>query len=721
MELDEFSSFEESGSSTLGRDICAPVDANRERSDLKLDLGETLMNRALRGGRAVAGAVSVALIVVGAQAMWIVHLRTESVPTVADPGPTSNPVTQTAAVGDSRRGALLPVAYDMSSLTGTLHFVAADGSDSQVGTIDAPFATLHKAESVSAPGDAIIVRGGTYSIIGQGTTTLDTPNVKVIAYPGELPVFDGSIAAPTKAVHEGNLRYFSYQPMPAVDGEGLTQANLADPMGYYPDQVWVKGNRLRQVSTKADVVRGRFWVDRNSNANPSLGRLYLSAEDSSDMSTVRVSGSHGDFLIISGDGISVEGLRIINHSPAMNARSLYVSSGSDDVVLKNLDFADDASIAFKLAGASTLGDAGLVHNTTVDHVTTKNAGWQGAVILNTDDTTISNSVFTGSNPFGEFDLLPQSGGIKAGKVDRMRVLNSEFTDNDGAGIWWDQSNYDIALVGSSFSGNTGPAVFFETSYGLTMVDNVVISPGTGPAVLTSGSDGMKLVNNTLVGGQDTIAILTDPRSGTFGPENRPCSEHPARYGKGGDLSSCNISYSSDLDLVRPGAYGGGSANLTPGMNWRPQIELLVNNIIANPRRDGICGGTVAVCITGSMDFNGSHIEVPLNEIVNPRAEINGNVYQTTGMTMKVLADGGQQGGFTARNLRQIASKKGFGSSFYKKSVEDNGKFAKVGLVSAQGVPTPRLTAMHAEAAPAPTDEIVNLYVAAGTRHYGALN
>ncbi|WP_437336352.1 right-handed parallel beta-helix repeat-containing protein [Sorangium sp. So ce394] len=76
------------------------------------------------------------------------------------------------------------------------HYVAPDGSDSNRGTKDEPFATLAKANSAAAAGDTIWVRGGTYTITTQlvlsRSGTSETSRTKIWAYPGEKPVLDAS-------------------------------------------------------------------------------------------------------------------------------------------------------------------------------------------------------------------------------------------------------------------------------------------------------------------------------------------------------------------------------------------------------------------------------------------------------------------------------------------------------------------------------------------------
>ena len=80
------------------------------------------------------------------------------------------------------------------------YYVATTGSDSNAGTMAAPFATLQKGVNVAVAGDTVFIRGGTYKITtptntGAGISfsksgTSDTNRIKYWAYPGEVPLFD---------------------------------------------------------------------------------------------------------------------------------------------------------------------------------------------------------------------------------------------------------------------------------------------------------------------------------------------------------------------------------------------------------------------------------------------------------------------------------------------------------------------------------------------------
>ena len=106
---------------------------------------------------------------------------------------------------------LLFFFFSITSFANT-YYVSANGSDSSFGTKEYPFLTIQKAQSLVAPGDTVLIRGGiyrmqpsqihSYSRIQAFVTLLDKSgtNGKRIhywAYPNERPVFDFSEVKPT--------------------------------------------------------------------------------------------------------------------------------------------------------------------------------------------------------------------------------------------------------------------------------------------------------------------------------------------------------------------------------------------------------------------------------------------------------------------------------------------------------------------------------------------
>jgi hypothetical protein len=81
---------------------------------------------------------------------------------------------------------------------GTTYYVATNGSDSNSGTIDQPFATLNYALTKANAGDTVDVRGGTYYFTsGYDFNASGTASAHIViqSYPGEQAILDGSKAS----------------------------------------------------------------------------------------------------------------------------------------------------------------------------------------------------------------------------------------------------------------------------------------------------------------------------------------------------------------------------------------------------------------------------------------------------------------------------------------------------------------------------------------------
>lgn len=100
------------------------------------------------------------------------------------------------------------LAVSASAAYAENYYVSPTGSDTNVGTVEAPFQSLMKAQSVASSGDTVYLRGGTYDTFTIAATDsnynyvhrMDKSGITYEAYPGEKPVFDFSKVAPTKRV-----------------------------------------------------------------------------------------------------------------------------------------------------------------------------------------------------------------------------------------------------------------------------------------------------------------------------------------------------------------------------------------------------------------------------------------------------------------------------------------------------------------------------------------
>ena len=94
-----------------------------------------------------------------------------------------------------------------SSVIASIYYIATNGVDTNPGTINAPFATITRAQTAATSGDTVYLRGGTYFLNNANLTTTNAPwaivnnitksGVSYMAFSGEKPVFDFSDVLPT--------------------------------------------------------------------------------------------------------------------------------------------------------------------------------------------------------------------------------------------------------------------------------------------------------------------------------------------------------------------------------------------------------------------------------------------------------------------------------------------------------------------------------------------
>jgi trimeric autotransporter adhesin len=443
-------------------------------------------------------------------------------------------------------GAQLPISYDLGSLNGNVRYVATNGNDTTgTGSVSAPYATLSKAISSSISGDNIVIRGGTYR--GQGAISIGaTKTLKIMAYPGETPIFNGARLVTTGWTDEGSFKYVTYTPRPVTDGviSVTTGQNLTgDGVGKYADQAWVGNIELKQVTAKASLADGKFWVDSVNN------RLYITAADV-NKGGVEIT-QMGRFLHIQSPNTSLEGIRLTRYSNNGGEYGvLLIATTADNTLLKNIEIIDSAYSDIFVDGSSNRNDGTKVLSSTLT-----GSNWSGIGINGTDNFALENSKLTDMNTFDEFTHSPASGAIKTARTWYTKVIGNYIAGNHSHSVWFDISNYQTVIANNTIVDNDGTGVFYEISDDLLLINNYIKSSKTSAQpVKLAGSSGLKLINNTMIGGRDPIGVYTDDRSmpGCANPANPPCGEW-------GGLRDSYHPYLATMD-------------------WIPRIDLMINNI-----------------------------------------------------------------------------------------------------------------------------------------------
>jgi parallel beta-helix repeat protein len=128
----------------------------------------------------------------------------------------------------------------------TPFYVSTQGNDSNPGTFTRPWRTLSRAAERVTPGDTVYVRSGVYQeAVDFSTSGTSNSPIKIIAYPGEVPIIDGN----------------NYQ-IPHEDGGSLLELS-----GNF---VTASGIEVRYSSYLGVLVSGLHSVADNLNVHHNL-------------------------------------------------------------------------------------------------------------------------------------------------------------------------------------------------------------------------------------------------------------------------------------------------------------------------------------------------------------------------------------------------------------------------------------------------------------------
>lgn len=381
---------------------------------------------------------------------------------------------------------------------GAVH-VALTGSDSAGdGTADRPFATVARAVSAAPDGGTVVLSSGSY------TESVDLPEGKrltVEAAPAAVVWFDGSsVLGP--AVPSGGLwkvsgydQVFDHSPTydrgaPDNDRPGWRFVPADRPMAAHPDQVWVGGKPLEQVARRSAVRPGTFWVDTAGSA------LWLGRDPKGQ--EVRAS------VLQTALRVTAPGTRLIGFGVRRYATSVpqmgTVRVDAPGVRIADVVIKDNATQGL-FVGASDI---------VLDHVTSSGNGMLGVQANYADDLTITGLKATDNNTQG-FNLAPVSGGVKITRSRGISVTGSVVSANAGHGLWFDESCFDVVVVGDDLDNNDGEGLRLELSQQVVVADNRIRSSAQA-ALHVANTGAVRVWNNTFADGARLVEITQDSRS-----------------------------------------------------------------------------------------------------------------------------------------------------------------------------------------------------------------
>jgi hypothetical protein len=223
-------------------------------------------------------------------------------------------------------------------LTGTVFYVAPSGSDTNPGTITAPFATLQHAASVAVAGDTVLARAGIYnkllSLTKSGTAAAP---ITFASYPGETATIDGTgLAIPGGQWGLITLTNVSNVIVEGFELRNYTTASLADvPIGIYVTGagtgVQVVNNHIHAITTTAHTTPSQCGSDAlglaiyGSSAPAAIENLFIGGNQLDHLLTgcsesLTVNGNVTNYAVVSNlifdnDNIGIDSIGFEGVSP----------------------------------------------------------------------------------------------------------------------------------------------------------------------------------------------------------------------------------------------------------------------------------------------------------------------------------------------------------------------------------------------------------------------
>ncbi|MFD0962098.1 right-handed parallel beta-helix repeat-containing protein [Paenibacillus chungangensis] len=359
-------------------------------------------------------------------------------------------------------------AYSTSQYSHATYYVATDGDDTAVGTLESPWRTIQHAVNALLPGDTVMVRGGIYEeFINISTSGMKGAYIIIQAYPGERPVVDGTgltITSGNNALF--NLKGVSYVVIDGFELRGLTTSSSSETPA---------GIRVRRGGSHIHILNNDVHHIENLSDDGNAHGIHIYGNDAVPLANIRVSGNR------------------VHHLKLGSSESLTVSGNVDGFSVDNNKVHDNNNIGIDIAGFY-----GACSSPCRDQA--RNGAVWGNTVYNIDSST-NPAYRSGSRSAGGIyadgasniviernEVYNSNFGIEiasenAGRMtSSITVRNNYVHHNDGAGILLGGSDEDnggashnvvsnnTLLFNDTYKQGYGAITFQENN-----VDNVVVN------------------------------------------------------------------------------------------------------------------------------------------------------------------------------------------------------------------------------------------------------
>jgi parallel beta-helix repeat protein len=388
-------------------------------------------------------------------------------------------------------------------------YVAPNGDDAQVGSLDAPYRTLQKAVNDAEAGDTVFLRAGEYreEVVMRAKRGTEVAPIVIAAFSDERPVLKGSqTVAGWERDHDQVWRksgWTSDSQQVFADGVALKQVGM--PALY--EKLQIDGRPVYEAfgAGVGDLVASSFFYDAKTQT------LYAWLSDGGDPNTHvmeastarRILHMDGNCAFIHLKNLSFMHSNASAHDAIGAAVELGASCRMEGCSVTWCDFAG-VTLGWKLDG-DALVDCTFSHNGAI--------GVQGSAHTR---FLLKKCVVADNNQRG-FSPIWHAGGMKFTDNAYGNVAECAVTGNRGVGIWYDYCSSDSisSIVSNAVTDTAGGAGIMVEASANVLVSHNMVERNAVRGIYVSASDGVRLQHNRVSGttGVAAIEIGGMPREG----------------------------------------------------------------------------------------------------------------------------------------------------------------------------------------------------------------
>ena len=424
------------------------------------------------------------------------------------------------------------------------YFVSPSGKDTNCKSSNSPCSVV-KALRAAPSGATIIFRGGTYRNLQDLRVN---KKLKLQAYPHEKPWLKGSTIV-TGWVADGSTWRKDGWTYSFPSKVASASINPKYPMAGYGDMVFVNGVSLKQVSSKAKVVAGTFYVDSGRD------KLYIGSspagktvEATKLTHALSIWGSNASGTIVRGLGFT-------------QYADTGIKVGAPRVTLENNTIGWNGSSGAYFFKTSPATSNAVVRGNTFSYNAKVGLAGEAAHSMLLENNTISY------NNVEHFTKTWEAAGAKFIRSNGLLWRNNHVHHNYANGLWLDQASTDATVVKNTVADNQGLGIFFEVSHKAIIAANVAYNNIVG--IMTADSSSVRVYNNTLYRNSLNLRLKETTRTNT------------------------------------------NSAQIAQGVTWISRNNVFKNNIISDARGSSLfdaanCGVSPSSTTVAAADYNAYH-------------------------------------------------------------------------------------------------------------------